>query len=50
MMAETRVSRVQGMRVRELTLPPVNSGNGSPSTQSSAGELTLVVQIKELAD
>ena len=33
--------------MRELTLPPAKSGPGGPS-QSSAGELTLVVRRQEI--
>ena len=36
----------EGMRAGEMTLPPTDGGIGWPS-QSSAGELALVVQIRE---
>jgi hypothetical protein len=36
----------EGMRTGEMTLPPANGSIGWPS-QSSDGEITLVVQTRE---
>jgi hypothetical protein len=43
--AKAWVNQLQGMRARELTLPPTDSNTGWPSQSSE--ELSLVVKIKE---